>query len=341
MPLGCRVPDEMASGQWRAFDQGRIGYDFREALGGGRGPRRAWKSGRSPLIAPFSGRTHTVSSTSKHSIDWPSSRRHALTTVAAAVGLAPTVVRAQALATIRVGGPPAEQALPLFYANRAGLFERAGIKLELSGGAAGRRPPQRWPPAGWTSASRACSRSSSGTPTTFRSRSSRHPGYLYPERRRVDRHERLTLTRRQGLQRQDDRRSCRQRHQLPRLVDVDGQERWRFVDGQGRRDPAGGPARSVGARPGRRDHRLQSGLYGRDGDRQDAIHRQYLEFDGAAPAAGLLVLDVRLGPAKPDVSPNASGRSSPRRRPTATLTSRKPSTTSSRSRISIAIWCCR
>jgi NitT/TauT family transport system substrate-binding protein len=67
----------------------------------------------------------------------PSSRRHALATIGVAVGLAPTIARAQTLTTIRVGGPPAEQALPLFYANRAGLFERAGIKLEISSGASG------------------------------------------------------------------------------------------------------------------------------------------------------------------------------------------------------------
>jgi len=64
-------------------------------------------------------------------------RRDALATISAGVSLAPLALRAQGLTTLRVGGPPAEQALPLFYANRAGLFERAGIKLELSGGASG------------------------------------------------------------------------------------------------------------------------------------------------------------------------------------------------------------
>jgi NitT/TauT family transport system substrate-binding protein len=78
-----------------------------------------------------------VSSTSKIPIKARSPRRHALAAIAGIVGAAPALVRAQGLTTIRVGGPPAEQALPLFYANRAGLFERAGMKLELSSGASG------------------------------------------------------------------------------------------------------------------------------------------------------------------------------------------------------------
>ena len=65
------------------------------------------------------------------------SRKRALATIAAGISLAPRAVRSQALVTLRVGGPPVEAGLPLFYAHRAGLFERAGIKLELSKGSNG------------------------------------------------------------------------------------------------------------------------------------------------------------------------------------------------------------
>ena len=65
------------------------------------------------------------------------SRKHALTAIAAGVSLAPLAARAQGLVTIRVGGPPAEQELPLVYAMHAGLFERAGIKIELGKGSSG------------------------------------------------------------------------------------------------------------------------------------------------------------------------------------------------------------
>jgi NitT/TauT family transport system substrate-binding protein len=47
--------------------------------------------------------------------------------------LLPTVVRAQtAVATVRTGAVPSEQALPFVYAMRAGLFERAGLRIENS-----------------------------------------------------------------------------------------------------------------------------------------------------------------------------------------------------------------
>jgi NitT/TauT family transport system substrate-binding protein len=65
------------------------------------------------------------------------SRRHALGTLAGGIALAPLPVRAQALVTVRVAGPPAEQELPLVYAMRAGMFERAGIKVELGKGTSG------------------------------------------------------------------------------------------------------------------------------------------------------------------------------------------------------------
>jgi NitT/TauT family transport system substrate-binding protein len=62
------------------------------------------------------------------------SRRHALAGGALAVPfLVPAPVRAQpAPLTIRIGTLPTEQALPYAYAVRAGLFERAGIRLEVS-----------------------------------------------------------------------------------------------------------------------------------------------------------------------------------------------------------------
>jgi NitT/TauT family transport system substrate-binding protein len=69
------------------------------------------------------------------------SRRQILAAFTALPVLAPAVVRAQpALTTIRVGSLRSETATPLAYAIRAGLFERAGLRIELSkltsGGAA-------------------------------------------------------------------------------------------------------------------------------------------------------------------------------------------------------------
>ena len=50
-----------------------------------------------------------------------------------ALTLAPLAVRAQpAPVTLKVGHPPTETATPLLYATRAGLFDRAGIKIELT-----------------------------------------------------------------------------------------------------------------------------------------------------------------------------------------------------------------
>jgi NitT/TauT family transport system substrate-binding protein len=65
------------------------------------------------------------------------SRKHAIAGIAAGVTLAPALVRAQSLTTIHVNSPPSEQLLPLAYAMRAGLFERAGIKIELSKSSSG------------------------------------------------------------------------------------------------------------------------------------------------------------------------------------------------------------
>jgi NitT/TauT family transport system substrate-binding protein len=67
------------------------------------------------------------------------SRRLALGSLAAAT-LAPRSIGAQpAPVTMHLGHPPTETATPLLYAVRAGLFERAGIKIEftkMSSGAA-------------------------------------------------------------------------------------------------------------------------------------------------------------------------------------------------------------
>jgi NitT/TauT family transport system substrate-binding protein len=61
------------------------------------------------------------------------SRQQALATIAAGLTLRPAGAGAQAApATIRIGAPPTEQMLPGVYAMRAGLFERAGIKIELT-----------------------------------------------------------------------------------------------------------------------------------------------------------------------------------------------------------------
>lgn len=61
-----------------------------------------------------------------------------LAAVALAIALLPSFGAAQpALVTIRVGHPVTETATPLLYAMRAGLFERAGIKIELTKMASG------------------------------------------------------------------------------------------------------------------------------------------------------------------------------------------------------------
>jgi NitT/TauT family transport system substrate-binding protein len=56
----------------------------------------------------------------------------------AAGAAAPAVpLIAQTLTTLRLNSPPTEQMLPLAYATRAGLFERAGIRIELTKSASG------------------------------------------------------------------------------------------------------------------------------------------------------------------------------------------------------------
>jgi NitT/TauT family transport system substrate-binding protein len=56
-----------------------------------------------------------------------------LALAAGALTLRPTVSVAQATpVTLRIGASPSESALPLAYAMRAGLFERSGMKIELS-----------------------------------------------------------------------------------------------------------------------------------------------------------------------------------------------------------------
>lgn len=60
-------------------------------------------------------------------------RRSALVTVAGALALAPTALRAQpAPVTLRVATVPTETVMPYVYAQRAGLFERAGIEIQYS-----------------------------------------------------------------------------------------------------------------------------------------------------------------------------------------------------------------
>ena len=66
------------------------------------------------------------------------SRLNVLAALAAAPVLIPSRGRAQAApATIRVGSPPSESVTPLVYAIRAGLFERAGIKIDFTKTASG------------------------------------------------------------------------------------------------------------------------------------------------------------------------------------------------------------
>src|ERR1700681_1795164 len=61
------------------------------------------------------------------------SRQQALATIGGSLAVVPSTVRAQAApATIRMAAPPAEQEVPLYYAMRTGLFERAGIKIEMA-----------------------------------------------------------------------------------------------------------------------------------------------------------------------------------------------------------------
>ena len=61
------------------------------------------------------------------------SRRTAIASLAAGCVVPPVLASAQnAAVTIRVGGQATELGLPLTYAMRAGLFERAGIKVEYS-----------------------------------------------------------------------------------------------------------------------------------------------------------------------------------------------------------------
>lgn len=61
------------------------------------------------------------------------SRQEALATIGGGLAVVPSAVRAQAApATIRMAAPPAEQEVPLYYAMRTGLFERAGIKIEMA-----------------------------------------------------------------------------------------------------------------------------------------------------------------------------------------------------------------
>jgi NitT/TauT family transport system substrate-binding protein len=63
-------------------------------------------------------------------------RRAALAVLAGAVA-APAALRAQAVSTLRLNGPPSELQLPLAYAQRAGLFERAGIRIERTSSPSG------------------------------------------------------------------------------------------------------------------------------------------------------------------------------------------------------------
>jgi len=65
------------------------------------------------------------------------SRRRALGTMAGALTLYPTVVGAQAAATVRIGVPVTEGATPIVYAMRTGMFARAGLTIELTRMASG------------------------------------------------------------------------------------------------------------------------------------------------------------------------------------------------------------
>lgn len=68
----------------------------------------------------------------RHNLNPMISRRLALVSFGA-LTLTPRSIGAQpAPVTLRVGHPPTETATPLLYAQRAGLFERVGIKIELT-----------------------------------------------------------------------------------------------------------------------------------------------------------------------------------------------------------------
>jgi NitT/TauT family transport system substrate-binding protein len=68
----------------------------------------------------------------------PGIPRHRALTALSALALAPRAIGAQAAAvTLKAGVPVTETATPLLYAMRAGLFERAGIKIELTRMASG------------------------------------------------------------------------------------------------------------------------------------------------------------------------------------------------------------
>ena len=58
-------------------------------------------------------------------------RRGALAALAA-VPLVPSIVRAQGLTTIKLGTVASEAVSPIYYAMRSGIFERNGIKLEIT-----------------------------------------------------------------------------------------------------------------------------------------------------------------------------------------------------------------
>ena len=60
------------------------------------------------------------------------SRHGAIASIVAGLTLPPALVRAQPVTTVRILAPPTEQMLPFAYAQRAGLFDRAGLKVELS-----------------------------------------------------------------------------------------------------------------------------------------------------------------------------------------------------------------
>jgi NitT/TauT family transport system substrate-binding protein len=61
------------------------------------------------------------------------SRRHALEAIAASLAFTPALADAQGTpATLRIGALPTDSALPFFFGVRTGLFERAGLKLEVS-----------------------------------------------------------------------------------------------------------------------------------------------------------------------------------------------------------------
>ena len=58
-------------------------------------------------------------------------RARAMSATAAAFALAPRIVRAQALESIRVGGVPTDDLTPVYYAIKNGLYRKAGLDVEL------------------------------------------------------------------------------------------------------------------------------------------------------------------------------------------------------------------